>query len=295
MRKLRRWVYDALLFTLRAFGPHRFFGSALVNRLLWDTAPRGTLLLSSGSEPFVISRGDDTIGRAVYLTRLPFDFDKLERVAGLLQERRLSVLIDIGANIGTICIPAVRRGYFSKAIAIEPEPLNFSLLMANIAMNGVAGRISTHNVALGDRDDQQLLFELSKTNFGDHRPIYGEAPEAGREVIKVKSQTLDSLVRVEPGTTLVWMDTQGFEGHVLAGATAILQSRPPLVTEFWPAALKRSGGLARFSQALVDAGYTSVRDLNDPNDKTLVFTPEALDRLVERLSGPESQTDLLLL
>ncbi len=48
----------------------------------------------------------------------------MHRAVSLLGRRGLTSLIDIGANIGTICIPAVKCGLFDRAIAIEPEPLN---------------------------------------------------------------------------------------------------------------------------------------------------------------------------
>ena len=36
--------------------------------------------------------------------------------------------LDIGANIGVICIPAVKRGLVESANAVEPERKNFELL-----------------------------------------------------------------------------------------------------------------------------------------------------------------------
>lgn len=292
MKTVRRALYAMGLSLAKCAGPHRLFHSGITRRLLWDTAPPDALLLSEGlREKFLVAAGDQTIGRAVYLSRLPFDFEKLEAVVALLKDRNLTRLVDVGANIGTICIPAVKRGLFDSAVAIEPEPRNFALLTANVAINGLAGRIETHNLALGENDDETLIFELSQTNFGDHRARY-DASHNLRQAIQVPSQSFDRVV-ADVSNTLVWMDTQGFEGHVLAGGTRALASQPPLVIEFWPDALQRSGGMPKLKRAL--AGYASMRDLNVLEDTTKPFSERALDDLAARLGGGEAQTDLLFL
>ena len=46
------------------------------------------------------------------------------------------------------------------------------------------------------------------------------------------------------------MDTQGFEGHVLAGARKLIANNVPIVTEFCPYLLNRTNGLNRFYNEL---------------------------------------------
>ncbi|WP_442287948.1 FkbM family methyltransferase [Variovorax sp. M-6] len=294
---LKNQIYRSVLKSVRRFGRHRFFHSPLVARLLWDTAPREALLLADcSSEIFVVAAGDPVIGQWLFKHREPYNFFKLHRVASLLSERHLTSLIDIGANIGTICIPAVKRGLFERAIAIEPEPLNYSLLRTNVEVNRVSAHITTHNIALGEKNDETLSFELSKINFGNHRVRYGsDVTDPGQETIEVPSQSLDRIAEgVDLGSALLWMDTQGFEGHVLAGGTRTLHRKPPLVMKFWPDGLSRSGGLERLRQALQVAGYTSFRDLNEPDDVFLPFSVDVLDVLAAQLRSGGGQTDLLL-
>lgn len=66
-----------------------------------------------------------------------FDLKKLVTAIQVLRGYRLTTIIDVGAHIGSICVPAVSRGWFARAIAIEPDPINFSLLKANLLLNGV--------------------------------------------------------------------------------------------------------------------------------------------------------------
>ena len=208
-------------------------------------------------------------------------------------------MVDIGANIGTICIPAVKRGLFKSAIAIEPDPLNYSLLLANINLNGLRDKIVAHNLALGQKDDEQLAFELSKTNFGDHRvQIRNDSDlydEAGRKVITVKSQTFDNVVKsVEPNETLIWIDAQGFEGHILCGAKKALHLQTPICCEFWPYGMHRSNCYPLFKKSLIQAGYNLFYDLNE-GQSAIPFTSKSLDDLYERLGDRGAYTELLIL
>jgi len=270
-------------------------------QVAFDTAPAGKLLITAqAGETFVVAPGDRVIGRSLFMHG-EFDFDKLVEVLGLLDDGWTGeLLIDVGANIGSICIPAVRRGYFSRAIAVEPEPFNYSLLMANIHLNNLASRISPLNVAFGSQDHQELEFELSPTNFGDHRarlrtdPAPGE--ETRRNAIAVRSETFDSTIgEIDPRKTLVWIDTQGFEGYVLSGAAKALSLRAPVVIEFWPHAMRRSDSYALVKNALLAAGYDRYRDLNS-GSKWIPLTASSLDQLHADLEkrGPYAYTDLLI-
>lgn len=298
---IKHAAYKAILATVnKCFGSQRFSKNGLVTRLLWDTAPSNSLLLADGqgkSESFVVAGGDKIIGQWLFKHREPYDFFKLQRVQSMLAARELTLLLDIGANIGTICIPAVNRGLFKRAIAIEPGPLNYSLLRTNIELNRVASSITTYNLAVGEQNDQTLSFQLSIDNFGDHRVRYEGSESLSHdpgESIEVPSQTLDKVLDgVDRSAALLWIDTQGFEGYVLAGATETLRNRPPLVSEFWPAGLSRGGGMDRFKKALVTAGYTQFCNLST-NDSTLrPFSAEALDKVAESLDMDMGQTDLL--
>lgn len=73
----------------------------------------GEFLASSiSNEIFVVSSTDKMIGRDVYAYG-SYDFIKLEKVIALLPKNHSrQMIVDIGANIGTICIPAIKRNLF---------------------------------------------------------------------------------------------------------------------------------------------------------------------------------------
>jgi FkbM family methyltransferase len=216
-------LYAGVVICIKAGSHLAIFNSKLVRKIAFDVSDQDTFLISSsGGETFIHFRRDKGIGRDQYTWRGPTtcEFHTMQRIVSILGEFRPTRLIDVGANIGTVCIPAVKRGLFGTAIAIEPEPKNYSLLMANIYINGLSDRIITYNLALGPQDDQSVVFELSEDKLCDHR-VHVESDmnlcgESTRELIKVKSETFDKIVKtVESNNTLIWIDTQGFEGHVL--------------------------------------------------------------------------------
>ncbi len=244
-------------------------------------------------EPFVVRVGDQVIGRSVYRTG-QFDFDKFELALSCLGLRRLRVLVDVGANIGTVCIPAVRRGLAERAVAIEPDPLNFSLLTANVALNGLLGAIERHQVAAAPASRKSLHLALASANLGDHRIASDHPSQADhRKSVVVDGVALDDLVPdLSASTDMIFMDVQGFEAQVLRGATSLVERRIPMVIELWPAGLDAHGGLGELAPMLDP--FRSFVNLRDPTrtEQPVALLPQLYAELVEQ--GSDADTDILL-
>lgn len=273
--------------------------NVMFRKLMFDSMPQGSRLLAqTGNEIFAVHVGDRAIGREIYIHGA-FDLAKLEAVLRILGEgRHNDLLIDVGANIGPICIPAVKRRLFKKAIAFEPDPRNFDLLNANIHLNHLGGSIDARNLALGDRDGAVVTLTLSEDNYGDHRVCVdsgtGTGSLASRKTISVQSETLDSQVRLaSPNNALLWMDTQGHEGFILKGAKALLESRIPLVLEFWPAGMAGTESFPAMKRALCDAGYEYFIDLNAPTNR-VALSEESLEALYRSVGEAGAYTDILV-
>ncbi|MCC5647825.1 FkbM family methyltransferase [Nostoc sp. CHAB 5824] len=257
----------------------------------------GPFAISAGPESFVVSTSDGVIGRELY-ARYEFDLDKFG-VAQKLLGRNLSdcVFVDVGANVGSICLPLVKRHYVGSAIAIEPEPLNFRLLSANLWINDVADKVKCHNVAVG-AESGSIQFELSNSNFGDHRVSIsteaGAFDEQSRNKISVRMETLDSLLPEELDHELfLWVDTQGYEGFVLQGAVRLMSKKVPLVVEFWPYGMERAKSFEPFLTAVSSAGYTLFYDLEAPSKAGKNADRESLVQFYEELKKQDRWTDLL--
>jgi FkbM family methyltransferase len=270
--------------------------SPAVRRAVLDAAPDDAVLIAhTGQEMFAVLKHDRPIGRSMFVSRVPFEFDILHRAHALVSRtHRVTHIVDIGANIGPICIAGITRGLFATATAIEPAPANFRLLSANVYLNGLGDRIDRHAVALGARDGEVLSFALSEDNFGDHR-VLQQSSATDRTLIEVPSRRLDTLLpELDAQKTLLWMDVQGYEGPALAGATAILASRPPLVFEFWASEIARNGTYDLLRTALVDAGYRRFYVIGEDMQER-PFSGEAFDALYERLKSDPDHVDVLML
>jgi FkbM family methyltransferase len=241
--------------------------------------------------------GDDFIGPSVVRTGA-FEPEKVAAVLALLDGNGISLerLIDVGANIGTTTIEVLRRRPGVSAVAFEPDPRNFQLLRLNLIANRFDRRVVAHRLALG-QTDATLSFELSASNYGDHRVrlpgsgVPGGFDEQARETITVPGARLDDIAGLAVGpSTLVFIDVQGFEGHVLAGAHRTLAARPAVAFEFWPYGLDRVDGRRRLYSAL--AGYRRLFEINSTPPRPLALSE--LDDVAAALP-PAGHTDLLAL
>jgi FkbM family methyltransferase len=209
--------------------------------------------------------------------------------------------IDIGANIGTATITAIKVFGAEDGIGFEPEPDNFKLFQCNLVMNDLSSRVRAFQLALSNHPGTALL-ELSHANCGDHRVRVAASGDEGvfresdRPTIKVQLARLDDLMaelNVRVGDVgLVWIDTQGHEGHVLEGATTVLSSDVPVVLEYWPYGLRRAGG-HDLLHSLIAENYSMVIDLSVSNCNAVYRAPD-IHQLGAQYSSTQS-TDLLLL
>lgn len=205
--------------------------------------------------PMHIFAADSVIGAALK-TRGNFCAGKIDEVLGFLQTSYALVpdfFVDVGANIGTHLLHALKSCGIPQGVAFEPDPHNFSLLAHNLAANNLQGKARLFRLALSSRSGAST-FELCDSNYGDHRvrvagvesgPDLGESQ---RRVISVLTDTGDQFFAENGLTltakTLMWVDTQGHEGHVFQGMRSLLSapSKPFIVCEFWPYGLERAEG-----------------------------------------------------
>lgn len=258
------------------------------------------LYVRGTSEKFLVNIGDNTISREIFTTG-ECDFSKFSVAIDLLARNnvivgKLDLLVDVGANIGAICIPAVTRGYTNNVLAIEPHPSNCHLLRTNICLNSKEKEILVRELAVGEFDNASLLLEVSNDNSGDHRIFVGDSSdglygESKRKKITVQSCTLDSIVEHKKWQKLlIWMDVQGYEGFVLKGAKKLIKEKVPLVIEFWPYGMKRAGSYASLRDML--AHYKGYYNLETPCDLYPIYK---LDELYSQLGEGGRFTDLLLI
>ena len=211
-----------------------------VLRRIPDLAVRGT-----DDVRYFIRPEDAAIGAAIVQSG-GFDTDKIARVLALLDQHHVTIdwLVDVGANIGTTTLDILHQFPGMRGVAFEPDPVNYELLQLNLHANALARRVRSYQLAVGDATGTVTL-ELADRNFGDHRIRLSDRPGAHgeqlRATIPVECVRLDDVPDLPVGEhTLMYIDVQGYEGHVLAGARRTLSCLPPLVVELWPYGLDRA-------------------------------------------------------
>jgi len=247
-----QWLYGDPLETFK-----QRFGNP-VRRLRWQKLHEGpqrevTVDTYNGLLTFD-NKADAVTGGELYV-RGSFEAELMRRALAVLRaeghfaQPAKDVVVDVGANIGVTCIALVKHGYFRRALAFEPAPATYQRLVRNVRQNGFEGQIVPFACALSSVAGEMAL-ELSDANSGDHRIRHtaepGDLQEEKRRTVMVPVGTLDDVLRDQPESMansigLVWLDIQGHEGYFLEGARQLFVRHVPLVSEFWPYGIRRSG------------------------------------------------------
>ncbi len=146
------------------------------------------------------------------------------------------LFIDVGAHVGTWAIRATRT--FRRVVAIEPHPVFNRILRTTVAINNL------HNIS---------VVSAILSNESDEAP---NLSKSRRTDIRVPIRTLDSF-GLKP--TLIKIDTEGSELHVLQGATQTLRRKPAMVVE-----THSPEALATSRQFVESQGY-SIREIRLEN------------------------------
>lgn len=152
-----------------------------------------------------------------------------------------SVVLDVGANVGTYAIPLARIvGPAGRVIAFEPNRPTRACLRHNLRLNRVANAVVVP-CAVGARTGRQALV-VTGANAGE---VHLAPGATDRETIPVRVTTLDTEAARLGITTVdyIKLDIEGYELAALHGATQILRDSPRLVvqTEIVAAHLRRYG------------------------------------------------------
>ena len=273
-------------------------------RKLYNGEPRDVTVESYNGILTFDSR-DKLIGKYLYVDRA-YERRYIESALGVLEREGYpvangeseGVLLDVGANIGMICIALLEQRRFARAIAAEPSPRNLRLLEHNVAQNGLSDRITIVPCALSSANGE-LELELSEYNSGDNRIRHdassGAWREDRREVVKVPVRTLDAVL-AERGVDardvrLAWVDIQGHEGFFLDGARATLAAGAPVVSEFWPYGILRSGMARARYGAIVGEIFTHFFHLRATGAEKLPIA--RIDALFDEYAAPKEMCEVI--
>lgn len=124
------------------------------------------------------------------------------------------LFVDAGANIGSYTVLA-GGAVGADVAAFEPIPTTFAALERNVALNALGDRVRCYNLGLGAAEE--ILRFTSQGDTVNHVLAEGEDGPSIEVPVRPLDDVLDGRC-----PTLVKIDVEGWEAHVLAGMPKIL-------------------------------------------------------------------------
>ena len=195
------------------------------------------------------------------------------------------VVVDLGANIGYFTLLAARLvGKKGKVYAFEPEPINYSLLLKNIELNGYDNVIATQK-AVSDTSGK-VKFYLDKEDTGAHS-IY--QLDKGERFIEVEAVNLDDFFKDnQHPINVIKMDVEGAEMAAFSGMKDIIRENKDLkiFVEFYFPGIKRAGSSPEeFARRLLEDYHFSIQAIGEYTKDRKYLTINKVDELLKLCRG----------
>jgi len=172
-----------------------------------------------------VATRDSVIGRSLRLYG-EWAEDEIEAYSAFLSDGE--TIVDVGANIGTHSVALASRFPNSEVVAFEPQPLAFSLLVAN-ALAARTGNVHPRNCGCAESPrvvEIAVDYEAVGWNIGGLRLSEATPRQVGSTPVLLID--LDSIAfsrRVQ----FIKIDVEGMEELVLSGATELIERDRPLI------------------------------------------------------------------
>lgn len=204
---------------------------------------------------FIVPSLSEPIGFSLLVDRV-YEKQTVYEILNLMNDG--GCLLDVGANIGAICLPVARRlQQCGNVIAVEASPSIYATLRQNIELNTLRNVVAV-NVAASDGDRFVEFYDAPKRSFG----MGALAPQFGVSPMRVPAKSVDTILAEcdESNVRVMKVDVEGFEAQVFKGAERLLTgSSPPVIFfEFCDWAERRANGckVGDAQRLLLDWGYS---------------------------------------
>ena len=215
---------------------------------LWKDVHRRRLFLSLNQEGLFVLMEGELISEAATRERQwdPHIVWVATRAAETALARNggrfVGQAVDVGAHMGLISVPLARC--FDRVTSFEPNEFNVVFLRANVALNGLVGRVDVRQtavysqktrVSLAPGAQQEIPLPLDHDGRFDASAVANSGAyqfsEHGSGLSETEAVTLDSLGFVD--LAFLKVDAQGADGEVLMGAWDTIRSCRPWIVFEW--------------------------------------------------------------
>ena len=152
-----------------------------------------------------------------------------------------TTVFDVGANLGLMAIPVLHGCQSCRVVSFEPSPNSLAFLRKTVAGAGYGARWHVVEKALAARPGQ-LDFAIGRPEDALFEGLKSGDRIANARTIVVPVSTLDDewIALGSPAVSVVKIDVEGAEGHVLEGARALLAAEQPVLLIEWHAPYLRA-------------------------------------------------------
>jgi FkbM family methyltransferase len=138
-------------------------------------------------------------------------------------------VLDIGANIGAYSVPIAKAFPDVEVHAFEPGSLALSRLRRNLLLNGLKN-VRIHEVGVGSASETLEFHSYGLADLGLSSFIRSGRKGCLPEKLPVEIVTLDDVCAgLERDITVIKIDVQGYEFHVLEGARSLINKKRPYI------------------------------------------------------------------
>ncbi len=187
-----------------------------------------------------------------------------KEIYNVAQAEQFKYILDVGAHIGLFTLQMSKQAVKARILAFEPNPDNYHFLVKNIRLNKLGERVSSHDVAVGDKSGRGVLHfgSLSRGDSSLKDQFLVDALESAT----VSVVPLDDVLSEPKVVDLVKIDVEGMETEVLQGLERQYTKVKRLVIEIHLSVVKEF----EIHKWLSNHGYIIGRTLN-LYDKCLIL------------------------
>jgi FkbM family methyltransferase len=199
--------------------------------------PNCQLVKADGTQ-FLVFKGQDLISN--HLKKELYENDIHQLALKILLDKPDGLVLDIGANLGTFCVPLAQKIPALKFHAFEPQRIIYYQLCANTIINSL-GNVYTYEAGLSNQEadiELEVPDYTAETNIGAfsidkevRENEYECKTSGGKE--KIILMTLDSIGF--ENVRLIKIDVEGHELEVIKGGIETIKANnyPPIIFEAW--------------------------------------------------------------
>ncbi len=161
-----------------------------------------------------------------------YEQDILKFISAFVKDQ--SVYIDIGANIGLMSIPILKRHTTVRVLSFEASPNTFKYLKKNWGNSSVKDRWTIYNNAVSNSNDEMDFFTTASAD-GAYESIKDTKRVSFSGRIKVQGITIDEVWTSlnKPLVSFIKSDIEGADLMALQGALTCINECKPMIMLEW--------------------------------------------------------------